>query len=235
MHLLPSPAVVGLAIGIAGALVASAPVFADPESLNPDAFDLSGALDRPVPPTGATFEFALGGGYTQGAGGAGIIGNIEDVAGPGATIELQLGYRVNSRFAVGAYGTAARFRHGDAIGDGSRAYGASAGLQVAWHGSDTRSLDPWLSVGAGWRGLWIERAGVQRTSMQGIELMRVQLGIDYRLSSRLAVAPVIAVSLSTFLVENAVMPDDFTPVMDKRLNLYGFAGCLGRFDVGGGQ
>jgi hypothetical protein len=222
-------------IGIAGALVTAAPALADPESLNPDAFDLSGALDRPVAPTEATFEFALGGGYTQGAGGAGIFGNIEDVAGPGATLEVQLGYRVSSRVAVSAYGTAARFRHGDLIGEGSRAYGASAGLQVAWHASDTRSLDPWVSVGAGWRGLWIERAGMQRMSMQGIELMRVQLGIDYRLSSRLAIAPVIAASLSTFLVENTVMPDDFTPVMDKRLNLYGFAGCLGRFDIGGGR
>ena len=47
-------------------------------------------------------------------------------------------------------------------------------------------------------------------------------------------SPVIAVSLSTFLVENAVLPDVFTAIMDKKLNLYGFAGCLGRFDLGGG-
>ena len=227
LHLLP------VAVLVAGALAAR-PAHADPESLNPDAFDLSGALDRPVPPTQPSFELVLGGGYTQGAGGAGIFGAIEDVAGPGATLELQLGYRASSRFAIGVYGTAARFRHGDAISDGSRAYGASAGVQAAWHSIDNRSIDPWVSVGAGWRGLWIERAGMERTSMQGIELLRVQLGIDYRLSSRFAVSPVIAVSLSTFLVENAVMPGDFTVVEDKRLNLYGFAGVLGRFDLGGG-
>jgi len=227
LHLLP------VAVLVAGALAAR-PAHADPESLNPDAFDLSGALDRPVPPTQPSFELVLGGGYTQGAGGAGIFGAIEDVAGPGATLELQLGYRASSRFAIGVYGTAARFRHGDAISDGSRAYGASAGVQAAWHSIDNRSIDPWVSVGAGWRGLWIERAGMERTSMQGIELLRVQLGIDYRLSSRFAVSPVIAVSLSTFLVENAVMPDAFTSIMDKKLNLYGFAGCLGRFDLGGG-
>jgi hypothetical protein len=51
-------------------------------------------------------------------------------------------------------------------------------------------------------------------------------------SPRLAVAPVISASLSMFLVENAAMPDDFTAVQDKRLNLYGFAGVLGRFDLG---
>jgi len=226
MHSLP------VAVLVAGVLAAG-PAYADPESLNPDAFDLSGALDRPVPPTRPSFELALGGGYTQGAGGAGIIGDIEDVAGPGATLELQLGYRASSRLALGVYGTAARFRHGDAIGDGSRAWGASAGVQAAWHSTDTRALDPWVSVGAGWRGLWIDRIGARGASMQGIEPLRLQLGIDYRVSPRFAVAPVISASLSMFVVENAVMPDDFTLVQDKRLNLYGFAGVLGRFDLGG--
>jgi hypothetical protein len=161
-----------------------------------------------------------------------MIGNIEDVAGPGGTVELQLGYRASPRFSAGVYGAVAWFRHGDAIGDGSRAYGAIAGIQAVWHTSETRSIDPWVSVGAGWRGLWINRIGAPASSMQGIELLRLQLGIDYRVSPRLAVAPVISASLSMFLVENAAMPDDFTAVQDKRLNLYGFAGVLGRFDLG---
>jgi hypothetical protein len=220
-------------VAVAGAIAAAGTAHADSESFNPDAFDLSGAIDRPVPPTRSSFELVLAGGYTQGAGGAGMIGNIEDVAGPGATVEMQLAYRAGSRFSAGVYGAVARFRHGDAIGDGSRAYGATAGIQAAWHASDTRSIDPWFSVGAGWRGLWIDRIGAEPTSMQGIELVRLQLGIDYRLSSRFAVAPVISASLSMFLVENAAMPSDFTVVQDKRLNLYGFAGFLGRFDVGG--
>lgn len=220
-------------VAAAAAFAATSDAHADSESLNPDAFDLSGAIDRPVPPTRAPFEIGLAGGYTQGAGGAGLIGNIEDVAGPGGTVELQLGFRAGTRFGAGVYGAVARFRHGDAISDGSRAYGATAGVQAVWHSSDARSIDPWVSVGAGWRGLWINRVGAPPSSMQGIELLRLQLGIDYRLSAHLAVAPVISASLSMFLVENAVMPDDFTPVQDKRLNLYGFAGVLGRFDLGG--
>jgi hypothetical protein len=162
-----------------------------------------------------------------------VIGAIEDLAGPGATVEVQLGYRLSPRLSAGLYGTAARFRHGDSIGDGSRAYGATAGVQAVWHGTTNRSLDPWVSVGAGWRGLWLERTGTQRSSMQGIELVRLQLGIDYRLTARLAVAPVISASLSVFLAESAVMPETFTSIEDKQLNLYGFAGFLGRFDLGG--
>lgn len=221
-----------ITVAAAGAIAFAGAAHADSGSLNPDAFDLSGAIDRPVPPTRGPFEVVVAGGYTQGAGGAGMIGNIEDVAGPGGTLELQLGYRVGSRLGAGVYGAVARFRHGDAISDGSRAYGATAGVQAVWHTSDTRSIDPWVSVGTGWRGLWINRAGAPASSMQGIELLRLQLGIDYRLSPRLAVAPVISASLSIFLVENAAMPADFTPVQDKRLNLYGFAGFLGRFDLG---
>jgi hypothetical protein len=221
-----------ISVAAAGAIATAGVANADPESLNPDAFDLSGAIDRPVPPTHGPFEVVIAGGYTQGAGGAGMIGNIEDVAGPGGTVELQLGYRVSPRFSAGVYGAAARFRHGDAIGDGSRAYGATAGIQAVWHTGEARSVDPWFSVGVGWRGLWIDRVGVPASSMQGVELARLQLGIDYRLSPRLAIAPVISASLSMFLVENAAMPDDFTVVEDKRLNLYGFAGILGRFDLG---
>lgn len=225
LHMIP--------VAICAALAGAGPARADSESLNPDAFDLSGALDRAVAPTRPTFEVALAGGYTQGAGGAGVIGSIEDIAGPGATLEAQLAYRVSPRFSAGVYGTIARFRHGDSIADGSRAYGATAGVQAVWHGSDTRSIDPWVSLGVGWRGLWLDRAGAPPSSMQGIELLRLQLGVDYRLTPRLAIAPVIAASLSVFLVENAVMPMDFTLVQDKRLNLYGFTGLLGRFDVGG--
>ncbi|HEY0476038.1 MAG TPA: hypothetical protein VGD37_00855 [Kofleriaceae bacterium] len=218
---------------LAGALAMTGTAHADPEALNPDAFDLSGALDRPVTPTRPSFELALGGGYTQGVGGAGAIGSVQDLTGPGGTVELQLAYRPSARFSAGLYGTLAWFRRSDPALDGSRAYGATAGVQAVWHGKEARALDPWVSVGAGWRGLWLTQADGRGSSMQGLELLRVQLGIDYRITPRLAVAPVVAASLSLFLYENAVMAMDFTLVQDKRLNLYGFTGLLGRFDLGG--
>lgn len=224
---------IAVAVAVAGAIAVPGAAHADPEALNPDAFDLSGALDRPVPPTRPSFEVALGGGYTQGIGGAGAIGSVEDLTGPGGTVEVQLAYRRSAQFSAGVYGTLAWFRRSDPALDGSRAYGATAGVQAVWHAKETRALDPWVSVGAGWRGLWLTQADGRGTSMQGLELVRVQLGIDYRLSPRLAVAPVVAASLSLFLFENAVMPMDFTVVQDKRLNLYGFTGLLGRFDLGG--
>ena len=49
----------------------------------------------------------------------------------------------------------------------------------------------------------------------------------------LSVASVIGASASVFVVENAAMESSLTAVHDNRLNLYGFTGVLGRFDIGG--
>lgn len=211
-----------LIVGAAG--VASA----DPGAFNPDAFDLSGALDREVAPTGKALEIAIGGGYTQGAGRAGQAGNLEDLTGAGGNVELQVGARVTPNLTLGGYGTLARFSAGDTLGDG-RAWGATAGVQARWNGRETRSLDPWVSVGAGWRGLWVTpTAGT--ASAHGGEL-RLQLGVDYRITPALAISPVVGASASMFLVEDGPMTDGLSKIGDKQLDVYGFTGLLGRFDI----
>jgi len=218
---------------LAGVLAGSAPASADPQAYNPNAFDLSGALDREVPPTPRSLEIAIGGGYTQGVGGAGGAGSVQDLTGPGGNIEIQVGVRTSPGLTVGLYGTGARYRHGDVFADGSQAHGATAGVQAVWHAREERALGPWISVGCGWRGLWLAPAGGAPISAHGIELMRIQLGMDYRINPAIAVTPVIGVSGSVFLVEDAAMPSMFAAVKDNRLNLYGYSGLLGRFDFGG--
>jgi hypothetical protein len=219
------------------AALAGAPALAhastDVGALNTDAFDLSGALDRAVSPTRTALEVALGVGYTQGVGGAGAAGNVEDITGAGGSLEAQIGVRLIPSLAVGMYGTYARFRHGDAFADGSNAQAITAGIQATWHARPARSLDPWISLGTGWRGLWLSPAGVPSSSLQGIELARLQLGVDYRLSPRFAVSPVIGASASLFVAQDSVTTNGLMALHDNRLNLYGFTGLVGRFDVGG--
>jgi hypothetical protein len=218
---------------LAGVFAMGGAAHADPEAYNPNAFDLSGALDRAVAPTQRAIEIAIGGGYTQGVGGAGGAGSVQDVAGPGGHLEVQVGVRTSPEITIGLYGTAARFRHGDGFADGSRAHGATAGVHAVWHARAARSLGPWVSVGCGWRGLWLAPAGAAPSSAHGVELVRVQLGIDYRITPAIAVTPVVGVSAAVFVVEDAAMPSEFVAVHDNRLNLYGFTGFLGRFDLGG--
>jgi hypothetical protein len=213
-------------------VVVGGSAIADPGALNPDAFNLSGALDREVAPTRTSLEIAVGGGYTQGVGGAGSAGQLEDITGAGGTAEVQLGLRVTPTFSIGAYGTLARFQPGDAMTTGGRAHAATAGLQAIWHARESRSLDPWISVGAGWRGLWLSPKDAASSSAYGAELVRVQLGVDYRISPSVAITPVIGASASVFVVEGGPMTD-LSSIDDKELNLYGFTGLLGRFDIGG--
>jgi hypothetical protein len=201
-------------------------------SLNSDGFDLSGALDREVAPPPFGLEVAVGGGYTQGVGGAGGSGSVEDLTGPGGGLELQVGTRLRPELSLALYGTLARFQHGDAIADGARAHAATAGIQAAWHARQSRSLDPWIGVGLGWRALRLEPMDAPASTLQGGEL-RLQLGIDYRFSRRLAISPVIGASLAMFLAETSAMASGLSSVADHRINFYGFTGVLGRFDVGG--
>jgi hypothetical protein len=216
-----------------GSMVAQGHAQADTGALNSDAFNLSGAIDRPVAPIDTALEVAVGAGYIQGRGGAGSLGTVEDITGPGGNLELQLGLRAIPQLSLGLYGTLARFRNGDVFMDGSRVHGATAGIQAVWHGRTSRSVDPWIGLGAGWRGLWFTPSGAAASSIHGIELVRLQLGIDYRFTRWFAIAPILGVSATLFLREGADMAPELTEVRDNRLNLYGFTGILGRFDIGG--
>lgn len=216
------PVMVAAAAGVA---------HAETGAFNKDAFDLSGALDREIDPTGRALEIAVGGGYTQGAGGAGMAGNLEDMTGAGGNVEAQLGVRVTPNWTLGTYGTMARFSAGDMLMRG-HAWGATAGVQARWNAREDRSIDPWISLGAGWRGFWLAPEGGGRHEAHGGEL-RVQLGVDYRLSPAFAIAPVVGVSAAMFAVEDGPMLDGLTSIDDKALNVYGFTGVLGRFDLGG--
>ncbi|HEX8112416.1 MAG TPA: hypothetical protein VF516_32020, partial [Kofleriaceae bacterium] len=88
-------------------------------------------------------------------------------------------------------------------------------------------------LGAGWRGLWLSPQSGKDTSLQGLELARLQLGVDYRLNEDVAIAPVIGGSLNLFVGEDSPMTSKYTEISDKKVNFIGFAGLAGRFDLGG--
>src|SRR5258708_28183490 len=63
------------------------------------------------------FEIGLGFGYSQGVGDVGTgVRSLTDSGGPGVLGELDLGWRVNPNWLVGAYSTIAWLYHGDAPG-----------------------------------------------------------------------------------------------------------------------
>jgi len=73
------------------------------------------------------------------------------------------------------------------------------------------------------------------SSLQGLELARLQVGADYRVSRDVAIAPVVGASLSMFISEENQMTSSLTEIQDKKVNFTGFAGLAGRFGVHGAR
>ena len=69
--------------------------------------------------------------------------------------------------------------------------------------------------------------------LQGLELARLQVGVDYRVSEDVSLAPVIGGSLNMFVSQDSPMTSDYNEISDKKVNFVGYAGIAGRFDVGG--
>ncbi len=200
----------------------------------PESPDTTTGFDHEVPSVKNAFEIGVATGYTQGGGKlGGNMGSLEDISGPGGAVELDLGYRIIPQLSVGAYGTFSKYQKGDDVAGSTDVLGATAGLQAAWHFRPDYSVDPWVSLGTGWKGLWLNPSSGKVTSLQGLELARLQLGVDYRVSKDVAIAPVIGGSISTFISQDSAMTNDLTEIQDKEVAFTGFAGLAGRFDLGG--
>jgi len=194
----------------------------------------TGGLDHPVPSVKNALEIGVSTGYSQGGGklGGGML-NLEDVAGAGGTVELDVGYRIIPQLSIGAYGTFGKYQHGDQIASDNSVLGATAGIQATYHLRPDMSIDPFVTLGTGWKALWIDPDHGKTTSLQGLEVARLQIGADYRVSKDIAIAPVIGGSVGMFLSEDSPMTNDLTEIKDKKVNFTGFAGLAGRFDLGG--
>lgn len=195
--------------------------FAQPASEQP--------ADEGLPAVRNAFEIGVASGYTQGGGKLGNeMSSLGQLAGPGVTAELDLGYRFTPAFSIGAYGGLATYQASD-MARGSDVLGAAVGLRAAWHFQPARSLDPWISLGAGWKTLLV--SGDDDLTLRGVDLVRIQFGLDFRLSKNVAVAPVVGASLSAFF--SARKDGGFYDIAGPRPQLNGFAGVSGRFDLGG--
>ena len=173
-------------------------------------------------PTGA-FEIALSSGFSKGSG---RLERGVEVDGTGNTLELEVAYRLSPRMSIGWYGTFTDFHDSDTLG-------LSTGLQTRWHLRPFRAFDPWISAGGGLHAHIIEREMDDGDlAYLGFDLVRLQVGADFRFSPRLAVSPVIGMDVTTF-VRTVDEWDYDQRIADKRLSVFFFAGLGGRFDFGG--
>jgi hypothetical protein len=191
----------------------------------------SGGEGRVAPVTNAV-ELSVGTGYTQGFGKFDAsLPSLPDDAQAGGGVQLGVGYRITPQLTLGAYGSFGAFGRGDSVDSSTNIYTATAGFEATWHVLPSSSLvDPWVSLGSGWRGYWMT-ANSGTTSIQGMEIARLQIGADFRLDKAVAVGPVFGADVNTFFTQSTPEVNTFTNLPDPHASTFLFAGIQGRFDI----
>jgi hypothetical protein len=208
--------------GVANAQEATKDAVASGESVH--------SRDLPAPQN--AIELTIGTGYTQGFGGiASGQPSLTDMSNAGGAVQLGVGYRIIPRLTLGVYGSGAIFGRGDQIDGSANLYSATSGIQGDWHFLPAaHEWDPWVSLGTGWRGYWIN-ADQGTTAMHGWEIAKLQAGVDYRITPGVSISPVIGVDLSTFFTQSTPQSGGFNNLSTPNVNTFVFGGMMGRFDV----
>jgi hypothetical protein len=183
---------------------------------------------RQLPAPSGAFELSLSTGYTQPFGQLAAGVGMPSVARSGVAAELDVGFRATPHwsFALGA-----QYQELNA----ERSFAARGGtgtLLAAYHFDPDRRLDPWFELGGGYRALWEPQGANNGPTIftHGVQLARVRVGLDFRGTTGVAIAPVVGADATLFLWQDA---GTSTAITDPRLSTFVFAGAQGRFDIGG--
>lgn len=186
-------------------------------------------------PTNA-FEIQANTGYSQGFGpqiGATRGSPTSGLGGAGMGVGVGFAYRATPRSSLGIVGSYGQ-QQGTA---GSQVRGATAGLDATYHANPFQRIDPFLSVGTGYRMLWEQASGddktIPDTFTHGFQLARAAVGVDVRLTDDVAIAPTVGGDVNMFLWRNAGSGNQM--IDNPKVNAFLFAGVAGRFDMGGSR
>jgi hypothetical protein len=192
----------------------------------------SEARSRDLPAATNAVELTVGTGYAQGFGDvAPGQPTLKDISTAGGAVQLGVGYRLIPELTLGVYGSGAAFGRGDQVDTSTNLYSATAGIQADWHFLPAaHAWDPWVSLGTGWRGYWAH-ADQGDTAMQGWEIAKLQLGVDYRIAPAVSISPVVGADLSAFFTQKTPQSSGYQNLSNPNVNTFVFAGVLGRFDI----
>jgi hypothetical protein len=181
---------------------------------------------------GGALELGVSAGFTDGWG---TLGTSETgstrIPGGGIALELDPSWRALPLLAIGVYGFGAQLTDVAALPSSGDVIQAGAGIQGTVHLRPTAPrLDPWISLGSGWRGQWLSYQAGSSTVQNGWELVRARAGLDSRITPGLALGPVIGGSLSRYYAQEPLPGPWLTVNEDPGLNVYVFAGVRATLD-----
>jgi len=179
------------------------------------------------------FEIGVEGGYTQPFGMIDQSRNINDFAKAGGAVGLSLAYRMSPLFAIGATGQYHESVAASELGADSSMRGVAAGLQAAFHFMPYRVLDPYATLGTGYRVMWMSPQNGVDSQLHGFEILKGQVGLDFRVDKSVALGPVAGADLNLFVWDRASTTGINATIPSKSVNTFIFAGVGGKFDLGG--
>jgi hypothetical protein len=140
------------------------------------------------------FAGFLGGALAVPFGGLSERIAFADAAAPGFALTLELGYGVSRTVSLGLFAEATYFGEPDACpGCSARSY--AAGPLVRYHLTQGVRLDPWASVGLGFRSTELDDPA--DSSFLAVEWLRLELGADYYASPLLGLGPYLSLAASS--------------------------------------
>ena len=158
----------------------------------------------------------------------------KEAGGSGLTrIALGVGYRLSPHWMIGGYGEGGVYQPDKGSFGDRRMFSAAAGVQANYHFMPFSRWDPWVGLGTGWRGYWVNDDELGTSSLQGADLARIQVGAAYRVSEHLTLSPTIGVSITEFVAERSQGESSFHDIADPRPTTFLLIGTTGRFDIGG--
>ncbi len=176
------------------------------------------------------FEAVLDVAYVQPTGGVSDGHSIQEAVGGGVQLGLGLGYRFAPLWSLDLHGD-----FHDSQGRGLGTTGDTRGMAIVvgptFHVLPYEFIDPYVSLGTGYR-LLIEQRDENRPTTTGLDLLRIQLGLDVRMSSSVGLSLYIAGDVATFLWSSS--ESSFGALSGgPKLNAFFSGGAQARFDIGG--
>jgi len=162
-------------------------------------------------------DAAIGGGLSDGLGDLRRGPELHGLSGAGGEVAFDLLYGANERWSFGVYAGYARFGNGSFAGSNTAVLGVMGGAQARYRFATGKRVDPYVALGAGYRGLTqLDDQGTQ-TMRNGLQLGRGRVGVDFTVARGTRIGPVIGSDVTTF---NA-----------RDLTVFIFGGLSGTFDI----
>jgi opacity protein-like surface antigen len=191
-------------------------------------------MRAPVRAPRNALEIGVNTGYSQGFGKIARGETVGRTADAGFGAGLNLAYRATPGMSIGAVGQFQGFNPDDRLGSDAKVRGVTAGVDATFHFAPYERVDPFLSLGSGYRLLWTMPKGPRNDVLtHGFELARLNLGLDMRVSPDIAVGPMIGADLDMFVWRNPEGSAGNSEIDGRRVSTFIYGGVQGRFDVGG--